>query len=119
MKRNQQTGFTLVELLIVIAIIAILAAVAIPKYNQYKSRALDADAKSALHTIFLSCKTYWTDSGPTNNCDIATISSTTYGYTQSSNISVSANGNENAFLGVASQIDSPNSFFINSSGNIS
>jgi type IV pilus assembly protein PilE len=46
--RSKQAGFTLIELMIVVAIIGILAAVAYPSYVEYIRQARRADAQSAL-----------------------------------------------------------------------
>ena len=51
LRGNNQKGFTLIELMIVIAIIGILAAIAIPNYLGYSCKAKQSEAKSSLGAI--------------------------------------------------------------------
>ncbi|OYT92173.1 MAG: pilin [Burkholderiales bacterium PBB3] len=57
MKRTMQKGFTLIELMIVVAIIGILAAVALPAYQDYTLRAKMSEAILAAST----CRTSMTE----------------------------------------------------------
>jgi type IV pilus assembly protein PilA len=72
MKRVQQ-GFTLIELMIVVAIIGILAAVAIPAYQQYVAKAKFQDivsSASAVETAISQCLNE--NNGDASACDTAT-----------------------------------------------
>ncbi len=59
MKRTR--GFTLIELMITVAIVAILAGVAIPAYEKYVTRGKLADAFSSLTSINLAMQQYYQD----------------------------------------------------------
>jgi len=68
MKRNQQ-GFTLIELMIVVAIIAILAAIAIPLYLNYTAQAEGSEATTLMDGAKTAVVSYYNETGafPTGN----------------------------------------------------
>ncbi len=49
--RHKQSGFTLIELMIVVAIVGLLAAVAVPTYNTYTKRAYIAEAMNLVNPV--------------------------------------------------------------------
>jgi len=57
--KDTNRGFTLMELMIVVAIIGILAAVAIPSYASYRERGFDALAVSYIKFITTAESGYW------------------------------------------------------------
>ena len=60
-KMKNQKGFTLIELMIVIAIIGILAAIAIPQFSAYRKRSYDASSQSDLRNAATAQEAYFVD----------------------------------------------------------
>jgi type IV pilus assembly protein PilA len=69
-ERSQgESGFTLVELLVVMLIIGLLAAIAIPAFFNQKDKATDSQAKVFARTAETSMETYATDNGGVYNAN--------------------------------------------------
>jgi type IV pilus assembly protein PilA len=61
MKRTMRKGFTLIELMIVVAIIGILAAIAIPNFIKFQARSKQSEAKTNLKALFQAEKSYFAE----------------------------------------------------------
>jgi type IV pilus assembly protein PilE len=79
-------GFTLIELMIAVAIIGILAAVAVPQYTNYVTRSRLADASTGLATMRAQMERYFQDNRTYDNtgtfvtpCKNTTVAARTFG----------------------------------------
>lgn len=59
----KKLGFSLIELMIVVAIIAFLAMIAVPNYNRYLAKAKRAEAYMQLSSIYAAQKAHWAEHG--------------------------------------------------------
>lgn len=59
--RKSQSGFSLVELMVVVAIIGVLASIAVPKVSKYIAKARQSEAKTQLSSLYTSEKAFFAE----------------------------------------------------------
>jgi type IV pilus assembly protein PilA len=80
MKQSVQKGFTLIELMIVVAIIGILAALAIPAYQDYTIKSRVGEGASLSGAFKTGIEVYWSENGTLNGI-VDGVNSVTLGLT--------------------------------------
>ena len=115
-RKEGQKGFTLIELMIVIAIIGILAAIAIPQFVSYRQKGYNTDAKGELKSFYTACQAYYADNASASgDCTTTMVNAT---FQPSGSVSIATAGGQNMVGTTSTHSSGTSTYTIGSSGNI-
>jgi prepilin-type N-terminal cleavage/methylation domain-containing protein len=116
LRRQNEKGFTLIELMIVIAIIGILAAIAIPNFIRYRQRGYDSAANADIKNAFTAAQAYFTDY-PSGTVTLAIMQNNGYVATTDVTVAVTA-GTQSTLQLTSSHTNGTKTYSIDSKGAI-
>ena len=115
-KKRGQKGFTMIEILTVIAVIGILAAIAIPQFMSYKTKGFNTVASEDLQNMFTAAHAFFSDS-PSGTVDTTILQ--TYGYRPTNNVTPTVTtGTVNGLAMTAVHASGTTTYSVDSTGTI-
>ena len=94
---KKDEGFTLIELMIVIAIIGILAAIAIPQFSAYRTRSYNSASKADLRNAATAQEAYQVDEQTYKADPQTNLTGSTYGLYLSENVTMDGTADGTAY----------------------
>lgn len=113
-RKADRKGFTLIELMIVIAIIGVLAAIAIPQFTAYRQKGYNTKAKAELRSFYTACQAYFA-TYTNSDCSVNTVSDT---FTHAADIILTTAPGQPMVGAQAYHTAGTSTFTVGSSGNI-